>query len=255
MALTARWNGAADEGKRVVQGACDCGASFKAELGETAPIALERFALADFESVPGEAGTVRMVTVHSTRERTPEDEGLVFAAPGPERFDRVQDVPAAQIVGADEPAPRARALIFDDLFPQPKLTPEQSVTQPVQQQLTPEILAEKLLSGLEQSLAEQRRPKAPGETRPTPKERAGRIELCEAVLPAAHGDSPLLRFAAGCCRHPGMGFDRELADRSLDALAQLATGGDGPELVLMLGDQIYADATAGVIDAEDRLEK
>lgn len=64
-----------------------------------------------------------------------------------------------------------------------------------------------------------------------------------------------LCFAAACCRYPGTRFERELADRSLVALAQSAAASEGPAFALFTGDQIYADATAGVFDVESRFER
>jgi choline dehydrogenase-like flavoprotein len=67
-------------------------------------------------------------------------------------------------------------------------------------------------------------------------------------------------FIVGCCRYPGFQFDRDRADepfRQIAALLRLeedashaATGASPPQVdaMLMLGDQIYADATAGFAD-------
>ncbi len=67
-------------------------------------------------------------------------------------------------------------------------------------------------------------------------------------------------FAVTCCRYPAGMFDRAPAglapspsDRSLAAFhrqrrAREAAGEATPEFALMLGDQIYVDATAGVFD-------
>ncbi|MGA8005252.1 MAG: alkaline phosphatase D family protein, partial [Burkholderiales bacterium] len=55
---------------------------------------------------------------------------------------------------------------------------------------------------------------------------------------------------------PTVSIDRTLAERPLRTLAALADRGDeGPGLVVMAGDQIYADVWAGVLDIRDRLEK
>jgi len=205
-----------------------------AELSGTEPPAEERFALADVES-PDAAGVVRMVTLHLRRGEERDRSETDFAPPGVRRFD--QSGPQAQ---ADIDAmPRARRIDPARAFPGVQL----------------DELADELLRDLEARLLSGRRRRLPGETRLRPKERTARIELCEVALPAARpAEAHGLRFAAGCCRHPGMGFDRERADRALAALAQEAAG-ERLDLALMLGDQIYADATAGVIDAEDRLEK
>jgi choline dehydrogenase-like flavoprotein len=64
-------------------------------------------------------------------------------------------------------------------------------------------------------------------------------------------------FAAACCRYPGWAVDRHRAD---DAARELATWArDGSEIApafgLLLGDQIYADATAGLVDPLAAVER
>jgi cholesterol oxidase len=53
-------------------------------------------------------------------------------------------------------------------------------------------------------------------------------------------------FAFGSCQYPHGLIDRAVADRSLAALRRTL---DATELALFVGDQIYADATAGLLDA------
>lgn len=65
-----------------------------------------------------------------------------------------------------------------------------------------------------------------------------------------------LRFVASCCRYPGLGFEQARADASLNEIAgQMDSGHLSPQFMLMLGDQIYADATAGVMDSPSVIEK
>ena len=87
-----------------------------------------------------------------------------------------------------------------------------------------------------------------------------------------------LHFLAGGCRHPGLtGFERARADSTLKELVSRFTTTtpnpvnvqtDGkpanracyfsatpPAFMLMLGDQIYADARAGVMDTQSPIEK
>ena len=65
-----------------------------------------------------------------------------------------------------------------------------------------------------------------------------------------------LRFVASCCRYPGLGFEQSRADASLKEIAgQMDSGHLSPQFMLMLGDQIYADATAGVMDSPSVIEK
>lgn len=63
-----------------------------------------------------------------------------------------------------------------------------------------------------------------------------------------------LRFALACCRHPGFGIDRGRVDaevRKFLARRVAQPAGFG----LLLGDQIYADATAGLLDPTSPLER
>lgn len=62
-----------------------------------------------------------------------------------------------------------------------------------------------------------------------------------------------LRFLAAACRHPGLtAAERDRADLSLLAAARQA---DGARFMLMLGDQIYADARAGLFDSASEIER
>jgi phosphodiesterase/alkaline phosphatase D-like protein len=114
---------------------------------------------------------------------------------------------------------------------------------------------------LREHLAEQdARATAPLRTLSREKRKTGSLDDCEVRLAAAPmacatGAQPL-RFAAVCCRYPTMSIDRTLAERPLRTLAALADRVDeGPGLVVMAGDQIYADVWAGLLDIRDRLEK
>ncbi len=67
-------------------------------------------------------------------------------------------------------------------------------------------------------------------------------------------DGNLIFYAAGC-RHPGLtGFETQRANDSL-RMALEAIDTSQPRFMLMLGDQIYADVRAGVIDTESPIEK
>jgi pimeloyl-ACP methyl ester carboxylesterase len=58
-----------------------------------------------------------------------------------------------------------------------------------------------------------------------------------------------LRFAFGSCQYPAGLLDRPMAERSLQRLAdRLISDEETPELLLLLGDQIYSDATGGLLD-------
>lgn len=61
-------------------------------------------------------------------------------------------------------------------------------------------------------------------------------------------------FAAGC-RHPGLtGYEEERSDFTLKSLAKTIHL-DNPKFMLMLGDQIYSDARAGVFDQSTLIER
>ncbi|MBL8380559.1 MAG: alkaline phosphatase D family protein [Burkholderiales bacterium] len=77
--------------------------------------------------------------------------------------------------------------------------------------------------------------------------------ISRRTLVGGEPDQPL-RFMAGCCRHPGLGFEAYRADLSLSELASVAQGA-APDFCLMLGDQIYADATAALVDSSSPVEK
>lgn len=69
-------------------------------------------------------------------------------------------------------------------------------------------------------------------------------------------EPPGLRFVASCCRYPGLGFEQVRADASLKDIVHKMEGGQiSPQFMLMLGDQIYADATAGLMDSPSVIEK
>jgi len=69
-------------------------------------------------------------------------------------------------------------------------------------------------------------------------------------------EPPGLRFVASCCRYPGLGFEQSRSDASLKEIARkMEAGHISPQFMLMLGDQIYADATAGLMDSPSVLEK
>lgn len=74
------------------------------------------------------------------------------------------------------------------------------------------------------------------------------------------GSMPLsaLRFAVGSCRYPAQFMDRERSDSAHSGLLRHVDGHaglEGLDLVFMVGDQIYADATAGIADSADWRER
>ena len=75
--------------------------------------------------------------------------------------------------------------------------------------------------------------------------------------------SETITFAAGCCRYPGFPVDQDRADESFGKLLATLEPGNGvgydprriPAFCLMVGDQIYADATAGFVDPQGPHER
>lgn len=79
---------------------------------------------------------------------------------------------------------------------------------------------------------------------------------CATVTVPAEDPSRTLTFALGSCRYPGWVFDRDRADATFGRLQKLIDKGQmRPDALFLVGDQIYADATAGVFDAKDRRER
>jgi len=76
---------------------------------------------------------------------------------------------------------------------------------------------------------------------------------------AATVDGNQVSLWASCCRYPGLSVDHERIDsqlkRALDAATNPANGGSQPAMALLLGDQIYADATAGLVDPVSPIER
>jgi hypothetical protein len=74
-------------------------------------------------------------------------------------------------------------------------------------------------------------------------------------VPASLRDPAGCSFLAGACRYPGLtGFERERADATLEALAA-SEAVSHSAFMLLLGDQIYADARAGLFDAASPIER
>jgi cholesterol oxidase len=60
--------------------------------------------------------------------------------------------------------------------------------------------------------------------------------------------SPECNFIVGSCRYPGTPFDASGADQAFEGMLTLLETGIDCDLVFLVGDQIYADATDGVLD-------
>jgi choline dehydrogenase-like flavoprotein len=89
-------------------------------------------------------------------------------------------------------------------------------------------------------------------------ERMDSVVVPKAVLDALHPQRTSLAFAVASCRYPGGVVDREVADGmfgKLRALIEDPRSAGRPALLLLVGDQIYADATAGVFDPKTARER
>jgi choline dehydrogenase-like flavoprotein/pimeloyl-ACP methyl ester carboxylesterase len=83
-------------------------------------------------------------------------------------------------------------------------------------------------------------------------------ELRAAVIePAQHTeDLAQLTIIAAACQYPAGLLDRKPAYRSYQQLADYIDRSDAsPDLLLLMGDQVYTDASAGLFDASDRYQR
>ncbi|NNU44038.1 alkaline phosphatase D family protein [Ramlibacter montanisoli] len=81
---------------------------------------------------------------------------------------------------------------------------------------------------------------------PAPRPQA-QAAASRAVLPAGQGE--VFTFAFASCQYPSGMLDRLPALRSFEAIARRFPGGTGlPTRLLLLGDQVYTDATYGLLD-------
>jgi len=88
-------------------------------------------------------------------------------------------------------------------------------------------------------------------------ERLDSVVVRKAVLEALDERCTTLSFALASCRYAATVVDREAADCMFGRLRALVANGapDRPALLLLVGDQIYADATAGTFDPKTRRER
>jgi cholesterol oxidase len=81
--------------------------------------------------------------------------------------------------------------------------------------------------------------------------------ISKTVLEQLQDARPAIEFALSCCRFSASLIDRERADASFGVLRDLLEPGrKGParplSVLLLVGDQIYADSTAGLFDPKTR---
>jgi choline dehydrogenase-like flavoprotein len=83
------------------------------------------------------------------------------------------------------------------------------------------------------------------------------VAVPKAVLDALDPNRTSVSFALASCRYSARVVDREMADFMFGKLRALLADGapHRPALLLLVGDQIYADATAGVFDPKSARER
>ena len=88
-------------------------------------------------------------------------------------------------------------------------------------------------------------------------QRLDSVVVRKAVLEALAEGRPTFSFALASCRYAATIVDREAADRMFGRLRELIELAPPcrPALLLLVGDQIYADATAGAFDPKTRRER
>ncbi|MFM9879733.1 MAG: alkaline phosphatase D family protein, partial [Burkholderiaceae bacterium] len=201
--------------------------------GPTPMVPSVRYAVADIEVPQSHRGpvTVQMISLHSYKCADP-------AGPG-------EYVDWAQARATQKPAPPIGACAS-----QPSLS------------LPPNFDPAELLDRLKKYVRDQRAATRMAEPLTLSRQRRTLRNLSQRLItlsPAQWQDPEggNLSFLAGACRHPGLtGFEFERADASLEhARRQLQKTPYGPRFMLMLGDQIYADARAGVADSQSPIER
>jgi cholesterol oxidase len=84
----------------------------------------------------------------------------------------------------------------------------------------------------------------------TPMALAGRDERVRPIwLTRLLGQHSDCHFLVGSCRYPGTPLDRLSADQAFDGMLTVLRSQTPVDLLFLIGDQIYADATAGVLDS------
>lgn len=87
-------------------------------------------------------------------------------------------------------------------------------------------------------------------------ERPDSVVLKHSLLDQLQPKRNEMVFALGSCRYPATRVDREQADAMFAGLREeIGKPPGAPSLLLLIGDQIYADATAGLFDPKNRRER
>ncbi|UTA47179.1 alkaline phosphatase D family protein [Simiduia sp. 21SJ11W-1] len=80
-----------------------------------------------------------------------------------------------------------------------------------------------------------------------------RAQACQLHWPAPRTGS--IELAVAACQYPAMLFDHACAYRSYERLGERLHKGASPSLMLLIGDQVYVDPTAGMADAQTYHER
>jgi choline dehydrogenase-like flavoprotein len=118
-----------------------------------------------------------------------------------------------------------------------------AATEDIEACLVPRAALQRLVHHVPADQPAQRRPQV-----------SGHGPLAGAECDTASKEWPRLHLAVASCQYPHGPLDREPAQASLQSMARVADEG-GLDLALFLGDQVYADATAGLVDATRRDER
>jgi PhoD-like phosphatase len=82
-----------------------------------------------------------------------------------------------------------------------------------------------------------------------------KVDQATVQVPDAK-ESSSVTFAVASCRYPGWLIDRQRADAAFGQLrTRLDRPDNRPSALFLIGDQIYADATAGIFDPKSRRER
>lgn len=108
----------------------------------------------------------------------------------------------------------------------------------------------------------QRSPASPSK-RPSVSALRGRLQkssdaqltLQAAAWRSLAADSSAVSFIATCCRYPSYGVDAVRAKEFADDNFKRLIGSDKPAFALMVGDQIYADFSGGLVDPLSPVER
>ncbi len=72
---------------------------------------------------------------------------------------------------------------------------------------------------------------------------------------SARQDYKSFNFLVGSCRYPGTAFEKDASDKVFTSMLDQLALETGPDKVFMIGDQIYADATANLLPSEPEKEQ